>query len=222
MFRARTLITMTAALVLAGFVLPGYAAQGGHGGGGGGEHPTWHAGPDTHFDARHHHNQYYPTRGYVAAVPPHGGYPVTWHGAHYWYGGGVWWGPHAGGWAVVGGEIGVLLVMALGGIPYYYANDAYYVWHDTEHGYEVVDPPGGAASTEPPAPDDVYMYPRNGQSPDQQARDRYECHHWAVEQTGFDPTRPDGGVAPGDARTRRSEYFRAMSACLEGRGYSVK
>jgi hypothetical protein len=66
------------------------------------------------------------------------------------------------------------------------------------------------------------MYPRSGQSAEQQARDRYECHRWAADQTGFDPTRPDGGVAVGDARAKRSEYFRAMTACLEGRGYSVK
>jgi hypothetical protein len=41
---------------------------------------------------------------------------------------------------------------------------------------------------------DVVVYPAKGQSPEQLDRDRYECHNWAVKQTGFDPSRP--GVAP--------------------------
>jgi len=32
------------------------------------------------------------------------------------------------------------------------------------------------------------VYPAQGQSPDQQSRDRYECHTWAVQQSGFDPS----------------------------------
>ncbi|MGA2023162.1 MAG: glycine zipper family protein [Steroidobacteraceae bacterium] len=34
------------------------------------------------------------------------------------------------------------------------------------------------------------VYPAHGQSPDQLERDRYECHVWAVQQSGFDPSRP--------------------------------
>lgn len=34
---------------------------------------------------------------------------------------------------------------------------------------------------------DVYAYPLAGQSQERQSRDRYECHQWAVQQTGFDP-----------------------------------
>ena len=155
----------------------------------------------------------------------------------------------------------------------------------------------------PPPPDrpvtDIYAYPQNNQTPDQQERDRYECNNWAVKQTGFDPSGPNvpphdryrvvaAGPAPGsgtavgavtgailgaliagprdagvglvggaiaggvvgtaaeqqqraeaeqraadinasrDARAvaamdgRASNYRRALSACLEGRGYSVK
>src|SRR5215469_11589019 len=52
----------------------------------------------------------------------------------------------------------------------------------------------------PPPPDkpntDVYAYPLNGQSPDQQERDRYECNAWAVRQSGFDPSGPN--VPPHD------------------------
>jgi hypothetical protein len=41
---------------------------------------------------------------------------------------------------------------------------------------------------------EVIAYPAQGQSPEQLDRDRYECHNWAVKQTGFDPSIP--GVPP--------------------------
>ena len=64
---------------------------------------------------------------------------------------------------------------------------------------------------------DIYAYPAKGQNQAQQDRDRYECHSWAVKQTGFDPSRsqavasdrpaasntpmpPQGHVARGAAR----------------------
>jgi uncharacterized protein YcfJ len=39
-----------------------------------------------------------------------------------------------------------------------------------------------------PAPQ-LMVYPARGQSPEQLERDRYECHVWAVQQSGFDPSR---------------------------------
>jgi hypothetical protein len=33
-----------------------------------------------------------------------------------------------------------------------------------------------------------YVFPKNGQSPDKQNKDEYDCHLWAVQQTHFDPT----------------------------------
>lgn len=41
---------------------------------------------------------------------------------------------------------------------------------------------------------EVVAYPARGQSAGQLDRDRYECHLWAVRQTGFDPSIP--GVPP--------------------------
>ena len=41
----------------------------------------------------------------------------------------------------------------------------------------------------PPAETRVYFYPSHGQTVNQQERDRYECHLWAVKQTGFDPSK---------------------------------
>lgn len=162
-------------------------------------------------------------------------------------------------------------------------------------GCETAPPPQPppVAYAGPPVNTTVYAYPQNGQSPDQQSRDRYECSVWAVHQTGFDPTAPTvpaqyrvvaSGPPPGtgtavgaiagavigaaisprwdrgagavfggltgamigsasDAQRaqnnqiqmseaqqqqaaamaeKASDYRRALSACLQGRGYSVK
>ena len=67
----------------------------------------------------------------------------------------------------------------------------------------------------------VFIYPKSGQSEAQQSQDRYECHTWANKQSGFDPSVPGGGVASSENASRRANYQRAMSACLEARGYSV-
>ena len=37
---------------------------------------------------------------------------------------------------------------------------------------------------------DEFLYPKKGQSAEQQDKDKYECHQWAVGQTGFDPMNP--------------------------------
>ena|SRR5271166_3659354 len=138
----------------------------------------------------------------------------------------------------------------------------------------------------------MFIYPQKNQSQEQQDKDRYECHRWAVQQTGFDPSVPYpsnpyaldpqpykpsqphvlkgaargatlgvvggaiagnagkgaaagaamGGLAGGfrrmderrdqanaqqqQAQSQASQaaagYQRAMAACLDGRGYSVK
>lgn len=136
----------------------------------------------------------------------------------------------------------------------------------------------------------LIVYPSQGQTPEQQARDQSECHTWAVQQTGYDPASPSpppttsaapapqGGVLRGAARgalvgvtvgaiagdagkgaaagaaggaliggfrkrdqrrayeqqqaqaqaqyqqqqaNRNQTYNRALSACLQGRGYTV-
>jgi hypothetical protein len=68
--------------------------------------------------------------------------------------------------------------------------------------------------------DKLFLYPRKGQSEQQQAKDRYECHSWAVSQTGYDPTQPPASAA--QMSQKRADYQRAMGACLDGRGYTVK
>ena len=85
--------------------------------------------------------------------------------------------------------------------------------------------PAGSASAPPSAPPkapEVFLYPKNGQTPDQQARDRYECHLFAVAQTGFDPTRSGGASLPEAGNEPQSDYDRAQGACFEARGYASR
>ncbi|MDF1576911.1 MAG: glycine zipper 2TM domain-containing protein [Desulfobulbales bacterium] len=42
----------------------------------------------------------------------------------------------------------------------------------------------------PPPPVTIYFYPAEGQSPERQDRDRYDCYLWARDQTGFEPSAP--------------------------------
>ncbi len=49
--------------------------------------------------------------------------------------------------------------------------------------------PRGNASSSPRTPvTQVYFYPKDGQTTQQQSRDHYECYNWAMQQTGFDPS----------------------------------
>lgn len=164
---------------------------------------------------------------------------------------------------------------------------------ETEPPPRPVRPVQPVAYAGPPPNTTVYAYPENGQSADQQSRDRYECSLWAVHQTGFDPSAPNvppqdrvvaSGPPPGTGTAigaiagavlgaaispewdrgagavfggltgamigsasdasraqqnememseqerqqavamaqKASDYRRALSACLSGRGYSVK
>jgi hypothetical protein len=73
-------------------------------------------------------------------------------------------------------------------------------------------PPGVYYETLPiepgPASLDLVIYPRNGQSPEQTEADRRDCNRWAA-------TQPD---AVADA----SVFRRAIVACMEARGYTVR
>jgi hypothetical protein len=194
-----------------------------------------HGGPPgraEHYDAHYGHNHYYANRGAVVGTVPGTPYVVAHGGGRYYYSGGVWYAPRGPGFVVVAAPIGVFVPVLppfyttvwVGGFPYYYANDTYYLWRGDETGYEVVAPPGDqdATTTQPPPSDELFIYPQSGQSEQQQANDKYECHKWASTQTGFDPTQSAGGVSPDQLAARRADYQRAMRACLEGRGYSVR
>src|SRR3979490_1116176 len=57
-----------------------------------------------------------------------------------------------------------------------------------------VAPPPRVVSVPAPPPQRVFVYPANGQSAEQMERDRYECHLWAVQHTGGDPSRADASA----------------------------
>jgi hypothetical protein len=64
--------------------------------------------------------------------------------------------------------------------------------------------------------------PKNGQSPDVQARDHYECYKFAVAHSGFDPMHVNGAAAATQVAEQQSAYERAQATCFEGRGYTVQ
>jgi hypothetical protein len=192
------------------------------------------------LDSRYNHGRYYPPVGTVRAVLPEG-YRPYFHGSdRFYFSGGIWYAPSAAGFVVVRPPVGLVIgvlppyysTVWFGGVPYYYADNVYYTWQPDQNGYVVSDPPPNADSPAPPpdvapgAPSpgepqmDLIIYPKNGQSKDQQAADQYECHSWAKGQTGFDPTQPAAN-SPGNPDVARSNYNRAMSACLQARGYQV-
>lgn len=106
-----------------------------------------------------------------------------------------------------------------GGVPYYYSDGTYYLYNDNVRKYEVVPPPYSedASRDSAPASAELFVYPKDGQSEDQQKSDRFECHQWAANQSGFDPSN-GASTSP----EKQSDYRRAETACLAGRGYSVK
>ena len=44
-----------------------------------------------------------------------------------------------------------------------------------------------------------FIYPSQGQSPEQHQKDHYECPTWAVQQTGFTPSMAQAAPAPAPA-----------------------
>jgi hypothetical protein len=189
------------------------------------------------LDQRYNHGRYYPPVGTVRPSLPADYRPYFRGNDRYYFNGGIWYAPRGPGFVVVRPPPGLVInvlppyysTVWFGGNPYYYADNVYYTWQPDQNGYVVVDPPDNADQPSPPpdapplnaAQQDLIIYPKNGQSKDQQAADQYECYGWAKNQTGFDPTQPGGGITAGDPDQIRNNYDRAMSACLQGRGYQV-
>ncbi len=122
------------------------------------------------------------------------------------------WGPGLF-WGTVG------LGLGLGYSNYYYGAGPWYP------GYVVADPqvitydppppaPAPVVPAVPPvaaapaAPQEPVIYPRTGQSAAQLQADYQACRHWASEQRG--------------AITDGSIMARAVWACMDGRGYTLR
>jgi hypothetical protein len=167
------------------------------------------------------------------------GYRGGWRGYGYYGGWGWGWGGLGYGLFFAGLPL-YYSTLWWDGVPYYYSAGDYYMWNGGVGQYETVRPPAGLlnqTAAVQPSVTSLFVYPKNGQSADQQARDRFECHTWARDQSGFDPTQPGSAAAP-DAPppgaappaaaamtaspAKRQDYLRAETACLEGRGYSVR
>ena len=82
----------------------------------------------------------------------------------------------------------------------------------------IVDPPKEVPPSTSSSVDKLFIYPRNSQSEKQQEDDRYSCHVWSVKQTGYDPTM----TSDAPSMEKRADYQRAMGACLDALGYTVR
>ena len=197
------------------------------------------------LDSRYNHGRYYPPMGTVRPSLPDGYRPYYRGGNRYYFSGGIWYAPRGPGFVVIAPPVGLAIgvlppyysTVWFGGVPYYYADNVYYTWQPDQNGYAVANPPSDpdappdapspTPDQQPPPPDngvqnDLMIYPKNGQTKEQESADQFECNNWAKGQTSFDPTQPGGGGAvAGNPDVARSNYDRAMSACLQGRGYQV-
>ncbi len=169
-------------------------------------------------------------RGVVVRGLPHRHRTIVYGGHPYHFYGGYWYRPMGDRFVVVLPPVGIVVpalpygyvTLSFGSHVYYRYAGVYYAPHD--QGYVVVDPPPEDDDSRVAriSRDDLFIYPRAGQSEKTQAADRYECHEWASGQTGYDPTLSYGGVPEVDAADARADYLRDMTACLEGRGYTVR
>ena len=152
-------------------------------------------------------------------------------GNRYYYSSGVYYRRSDSRYIVIAAPLGASIVtlpfgyvdLYVGSSRYFYVNRTYYVYEPTTTKYIVVERPQNVNQTEldeyydeqaDASSDEFIIYPKENQSDERLERDRYECHRWGAEQSGFDPITATNDVG-------QSLYSRAMVACLEGRGYSV-
>ena len=64
----------------------------------------------------------------------------------------------------------------------------------------------------------LFIYPTKGQNAQQQSRDKYECHTWAVQQTGFDPANPQSAQPSVQATAPPPQAQPPQGGLLRGAG----
>lgn len=183
------------------------------------------------LDSRYRLDRTYPRRGNYIDSLPFRRPPIHFRNNDYFFQRGVWYRPAGSRFVITVPPIGIVVPILppfyatvwAHGIPYYYANDVYYTWRPNLNGYVVTEPPKEISEEEPPLlTDELFIYPKKGQSEQQQADDRYSCHQWSVSQTRYDPTQPPENFSVTRLNDKREDYQRAMRACLEGKDYSVR
>lgn len=170
-----------------------------------------------------------PAVGHQVRFLPRGHVTVSVGSAHYHYHNGVFYRPHgAAGYVVVNAPIGVrvrtlpagYVSFGIGARHYFFVNATYYLWDSRGRDYVVVEEPRSvqqAMTTEQePSSTELFAYPNEGQSTEQTQRDRYECHLWSANESGYDPSYGNQRVELLD------DYNRASTACLVARGYTVR
>jgi len=190
---------------------------------------------------RHHHETYryhthylapirrhYHPIGFHLTVLPHSYIRLNVHGLPFFYWSGIYYRHYSRGYVVVSAPIGAIvrtlpvgfIAFSIGVATYYYVNDTYYLWDEEIESYRVVKKPNGAdEAIVKTTANRLYVYPKQGQSEELQAKDRYACHRWAVKESNVDPTLDEEeDISQNDRRN----YRRAITACLEGRDYTVK
>ena len=164
--------------------------------------------------------------GHKVKALPAGHRRITVGGASYYYHGGIFYRPQGSTYVVINAPIGARVAglpagyvsFSIGTRRYYHVNATYYIYEPATQEYVVVAQPDGAeeAMTAAEPAGQLFVYPNEGQSDEQIRQDRYECYVWASERSGFDPALPD------QPAEYQSDYDRALSACLAGRGYTVR
>lgn len=195
------------------------------------------AGPRQHFAVASHfeHHRYFPPVGVAFHSLPRSYYSVPFHGVHYYCHEGIWYRHGAAGFIVIRPPVGIFVdilppfysTLWFGGIRYYYANDIYYRWDVAQRAYVVSDPPPDQAKEKSQIENDadrLFAYPRNGQTEEQKTTDVSECRQWANDQVGNQAGEgsSDTGSDTTEDPQRHDSFRRAQTACLEGRGYTVK
>jgi hypothetical protein len=162
---------------------------------------------------------------------PHGFFSFSIGGLIYYYASGNYYRDYGGYYAVITPPIGAVIsvpppgyrIIYIDSHQYYLSGGVYYVWDNVRRGYRVVPPlvvinESSEEFQEPlESALNLFFYPNAGQGENEQTNDRYDCHLWAVGETDFDPS-----LEQSSSELERSEYKRAITACLEARDYTVK
>lgn len=147
---------------------------------------------------------------------------IAYKGKSYFYSAGRFYRHSDGVYITITAPIGAIVpalpsgfaTIGTGSNRYFYYDSIYYRHAST--GYTVIERPSNAPELMPPDDSLLIAYPAGGQDEEQRGRDRYECHLWSSSETGFDPT------SSASETDQKSDYQRAMSACLEARNYVTK